>query len=131
MKWLLVSLFSLTLLTGCDPDFLVAELNSTNNSPDYSVLTAYLEHQGYIEEGDIGVVRPYQVDASYEYYLVEHSGGQYMVRFPASDTPLNDNDIQIVEWDAVAETPYERKETQRQIRRTRRYYRSTVPVGAF
>lgn len=53
-----------------------------------------------------------------------------MVRFPASDQPLNDDDIQIVEWEAVAETPYERIESQRRARRNRTTY-YYMPTGGF
>lgn len=70
------------------------------------------------------------MDSAHEYYLVEYSGGQYMVRFPASDQPLNDDDIQIVEWEAVAETPYERIESQRRARRNRTTY-YYMPTGGF
>lgn len=123
MKGLIICLLSLSLLAGC-----TNHTNNENTMDGEQALLSYLAQHDYMNEDDIGIVRVYEIGNTYEYYLIEHSEGQYMVRLPAGDQPLKEEDIDVAPWEPVEETPYEREQARRALRRRRSNYYTPTPV---
>lgn len=124
MKGVVICLLGLVILTGCSNDTSQPKGRTLEQN-----LTTYLEQQDYISEDDISVFRIYDIGKSYEYYLVEYSTGQYMIRLPSDKDTLTEDDVTVTAWETVVETPYEREQTQNAIRyRQRSRSNSYTPI---